>query len=172
MFVRDVDGQRVFSNVFSKEFLIDGRSWSWRALTGLWAVMIRSQGLCWLCWAALGAYVGGLGPLLGPMLAILVCCQGLSWRSRAALGAQVGGPEGAAGPKLAVLPALRALPALGADQVKSGPNPSGSWIWTGVGPAEACWGALPILFTLHICIYILYIYIYTYIYTHMIAQNT
>ena len=27
--------------------------------------------LCWRSWAALGAYVGGLGPLLGPMLAVL-----------------------------------------------------------------------------------------------------
>ena len=38
---------------------------------------------------ALGAYVGGLGPLLGPMLAVL----GRSWglRSWAALGANVGG---------------------------------------------------------------------------------
>ena len=54
----------------------------------LLAVLGRSWGLCWRSWAALGAYVrdlgppvGGLGSLLGPMLAVL-----------AALGASVGGP--------------------------------------------------------------------------------
>ena len=40
---------------------------------------------------ALGAYVGGLGLLLGPMLAVLVRSWGLCWRSWAALGAHVGG---------------------------------------------------------------------------------
>ena len=30
---------------------------------------------------ALGVYVGGLGPLLGPMLAVWGADQGLSWRS-------------------------------------------------------------------------------------------
>ena len=41
---------------------------------------------------ALGAYVGGLGPLLGPMLAVLGRSWGLCWRSWAALGTFVGGP--------------------------------------------------------------------------------
>ena len=36
---------------------------------------------------ALGACVGGLGPLLGPMLAVLGRSWGLCWRSWAALGA-------------------------------------------------------------------------------------
>ena len=39
-------------------------------LAGSWACMGglgRSRGLCWRYCAALGAYVGGLGPLLGPM---------------------------------------------------------------------------------------------------------
>ena len=34
----------------------------------------------------LGAYVGGLGPLLGPMLAVLGADQGLCWRSWAVFG--------------------------------------------------------------------------------------
>ena len=37
----------------------------------VWVVLGRSCGLCWRSWAALGAYVGGLGPLLGPLLAVL-----------------------------------------------------------------------------------------------------
>ena len=40
---------------------------------------------------ALGAYVGGLGPLLGPVLVVLGRSWGLCWRSWAALGADVGG---------------------------------------------------------------------------------
>ena len=35
------------------------------------AVLSRSWGLCCRSWGALGAYVGGLGPLLEPMLAVL-----------------------------------------------------------------------------------------------------
>ena len=35
------------------------------------AVLGRSWGLCWRSWAALGAYVDGLGPLSGPKLAVL-----------------------------------------------------------------------------------------------------
>ena len=57
----------------------------------VWVVLGRSCGLCWRSWAALGAYVGGLGPLLGPMLAVLGCSQGLCWWSGAALRAYVGG---------------------------------------------------------------------------------
>ena len=51
----------------------------------VWVVFCRSWGLCVRSWAALGAYVVGLGTVLGPMLAIL----GLYGRSRAALGAFV-----------------------------------------------------------------------------------
>ena len=57
----------------------------------LWVVLCRSRGLCVRSWAALRAYVGGLEPLLGPMLAVLGCSWGLCWRSWAALGAYVGG---------------------------------------------------------------------------------
>ena len=38
-----------------------------------------------------GAYVDGLGPLLGPMLAVLGRSWDLCWRSWAALGTYVGG---------------------------------------------------------------------------------
>ena len=43
------------------------------------------------------AYVGGLGPPLGPMLAVLGSPWGLCWRSWVALGAYMGGlgPENA-----------------------------------------------------------------------------
>ena len=40
---------------------------SWSSVGGLG----RSRGLCWRSCATLGAYVGGLGPLLGPLLAVL-----------------------------------------------------------------------------------------------------
>ena len=40
-------------------------------------ILGRSGGLCVRPWVALGAYVGGLGAVLGPMLAIL----GRSWAS-------------------------------------------------------------------------------------------
>ena len=53
-------------------------------------------------WAALGAYVVGLGPLLGPMLAVLGRSWGLCWRSWAALGAYVGSLGAVLGPMLAV----------------------------------------------------------------------
>ena len=45
------------------------------------AVLSRSWGLCLLSWAALGAYVGGLGPLLEPMLAVLGRSWSVCWRS-------------------------------------------------------------------------------------------
>ena len=35
------------------------------------SVLSCSWSLCWWSWAALGAYVGGLGLLLGPKLAVL-----------------------------------------------------------------------------------------------------
>ena len=56
------------------------------------AVLRRSWDLCWQSWAALGPYVGGLGAVLGPMLAVLGC-----------LGAYVGGLGPLLGPMLAVL---------------------------------------------------------------------
>ena len=59
----------------------------------------RTWNLCWRSCAALGAYVGGLGPLLEPMLAVLRRSWGLCWRSEAALGIYVGGPGGPAGPE-------------------------------------------------------------------------
>ena len=51
----------------------------------------------------LGAYVGGLGPLLGPMLAVLGRSWGLCWRPLAAHGAYVGSPGLLLEPMLAVL---------------------------------------------------------------------
>ena len=53
--------------------------------------------LCSRSWAALGAAVCGPGPLLEPMLAVLGSSWVLSWRSCAALGAYVGalGPKNA-----------------------------------------------------------------------------
>ena len=71
---REVDGQHVFLSIFLLLFrLMVGRE-------------------------ALGAYVGGLGLLLEPMLAVFgrswALCRrswGLCWRSWAALGAYVGG---------------------------------------------------------------------------------
>ena len=44
------------------------------------AILGRSRALCWRSWAALGPCVGGLGPLLGPMLAVLGCSWCLSGR--------------------------------------------------------------------------------------------
>ena len=62
------------------------------------SVLSCSWSLCCWSWAALGAYVGGLGPLLGLMLAVLGRSWGLCWRSWglccrswAALGVYVGG---------------------------------------------------------------------------------
>ena len=55
-----------------------------RAVLGhSWDLVVsgRSWDLRWRSWAALGAFLGDLGQLLGPMLAILGC-----------LGAFVGGP--------------------------------------------------------------------------------
>ena len=36
----------------------------------VWVVLGRFGGLCVRSWAALGAFVGGPGPLLGPLLAV------------------------------------------------------------------------------------------------------
>ena len=64
--------------------------------------------ICARSWVALGAYVGGLGPLLGPMLAVLGRSWALCCGSRATLGAHVGGLGPLLGPKLAVLGRCRA----------------------------------------------------------------
>ena len=58
----------------------------------VWVVLGRSCGLCWRSWAALGAHVGGLGPLM-------VTC----WKSWGILGPYVGGPGPLLGPLLEVL---------------------------------------------------------------------
>ena len=52
---------------------------------------------------SLGAYVGGLGPLLGPMLAVLGRSWGQCWRSWGALGGHVGDLGLLLWPMLAVL---------------------------------------------------------------------
>ena len=63
------------------------------ARSAAWGVGLEPlSGSSWRSWAALGPYVGGLGLLLGPMLAVLGCSWGLCWRSWAALRAYVGGP--------------------------------------------------------------------------------
>ena len=74
------------------------------------SVLSCSWGLCCRSWAALGTYVDGLVPLLGPMfailgplLAVLGRSWGLCWRSWAALGTYVGGLGPLLGPALAVL---------------------------------------------------------------------
>ena len=97
-------------------------------------VLSRSWGLCSRSWAVLGAYVGGLGPLLGPIwgenaknMATLKMCLFLERerdlrpgeRSWAALGAYVGGLGPLLGPMLAVL---------GGHGPKSGPNLNGKAI--------------------------------------------
>ena len=75
------------------------------------AVLGRSWGLCWRSWAALGAYVDGLGPLLGPKLAVLGGLgakvvglgsdQGEKWPKpeRERDPQRVGPPEGCEGPE-------------------------------------------------------------------------
>ena len=56
----------------------------------VWVVLGRScglsWGLCWRSWAALGAYVGGLGASWN--------LSGRSWAEAVGLGASVGGPGG------------------------------------------------------------------------------
>ena len=122
-----VDGQQVFSMFVFFIFSSDGRSWAAsRASVGgpgplsvpLWVAPSRSQGLCGRCWpvlkllwavlgslrSALRCYVGGLGPLLGPMFAVL----GLMLVVLAALGASVGGPKPLSGPLCVVLGCLGA----------------------------------------------------------------
>ena len=106
----------VLGPLFGAMLAVLGRSWglcwrSWLLLGPLLAVLSRlgpknveehdypkkrayfssGSAICGLgvrSWAALGPSVGGLGPLLGPMLPVLGRCS----RSWAALGAFVGGP--------------------------------------------------------------------------------
>ena len=75
------------------------RSAAWRS------VLSRSWGLCWRSWAALGAYVGGLGPLLELSLAF-VGGPGPSWAEKCAKPEREGDLASGSEPK-------------------SGPNPSG-----------------------------------------------
>ena len=98
------------------------------------AVLGRSWDLCWQSWAALGPYVGGLGAVLGPMLAVLGC-----------LGAYVGGLGPLLGPMLGVLGRSWGLRRRSWDGImaKSGPKPE-KWPKPeqkqgakGVGPPEA-----------------------------------
>ena len=63
---------------------------------------MKLTGLRVRSWAALETYVGGLGVLLGPMLAVLGRSWGLCARSWVALGAYVGGLGPLLGPMWAV----------------------------------------------------------------------
>ena len=72
------------------------------------SVLSCSWGLCCRSWAALGTYVGGLGPLLGPMWAVLGRSWSLCWQSWVALGAYVGDLRPVLGSMLAVLGAPNA----------------------------------------------------------------
>ena len=72
----------------------------------LWAVLGRSRGLCWRSWGALGACVGGHGPLLEPMWAVLAGSRGLcGWPGVALrpLWPVLGGSQGLCGRSWAVL---------------------------------------------------------------------
>ena len=80
---REVDGQNVFFDISLRPFrrMVD-REVVWP----VWVVLGRSRGLCVQSMAALGAYAGGLGAVLGPMLAIL----GRSWASTGGPGPLLG----------------------------------------------------------------------------------
>ena len=74
---------KLTGSVFSFDIFLQHSRWMvdrevdwpvWVVLGRSWGLCVRrSWGLCWRSWAALGPYVGGLGPLLGPMLAVLGC---------------------------------------------------------------------------------------------------
>ena len=87
----------------------------------LWAVLGRSRGLCGRSWTALGAGVGGLGPL-----------SGLCGRSWAALGASVDGLGLLSGPLAAVLGSSRGL--CGRSWAVSGP------LWAVLGRSRGLCG--------------------------------
>ena len=80
------------------------------------SVLSCSWGLCCRSWAALGTYVGGLGPLLGPMWAVLGRSWSLCWQSWVALGAYVGDLRPVLGSMLAVLGKPRTLGSLGSPR--------------------------------------------------------
>ena len=67
------------------------------------SVLSCSWGLCCRSWAALGTYVSGLVPLLGPMRAVLGRSWSQCWQSWVALGAYVGDLRPLLGSMLAVL---------------------------------------------------------------------
>ena len=80
-------------------------------------VLGRSRDLCEGSWAALGAYIGGFGPLLGPMLAVLGRSRGICGRAEVVLG-----------PLWVVLGCSRGLCERSWDVIRpeSGPGSSGS----------------------------------------------
>ena len=133
--MRDVDRQHVLSLHFV--FYIFDR-WSDVKLTDL----------CGWSWDGLRASVGGLNPLLGPLLVVLGrswgyvgdlgLLLGLCGRSRVALGPSVGGLGPLLEPSLAILGCSwglcwRSWAALGASV--GGPGPSRGLCWR-------CWAAL------------------------------
>ena len=86
------------------------------------------KGVCGWSWAALGAYVAGLGSLLGPLRAVLGRSWGLCWRSWAALGAYVGGLGLLLEPILAVL-GRRGAEVVGLGDSVGGPGGSKAEKW-------------------------------------------
>ena len=139
----------------------------------LWVVSGRSRGLCGWSWVALGASVGGLGPILGhlwailgrswglcgrawaalgPLLAVLGRSWGLCGRSWVAFRAFVGDLGPLLGPLLAVLgplgPKSRSKPGRESDlasgsRPKSGPNPSGKAVLGWDPKMHPDWGPSP-----------------------------
>ena len=91
-------------------FEVYGHLWVVLTLSGpLWVILGRSWGLCERSWAALVAFVGGLGLLLGlcgPSGSLLGPILGILGRSWGLLGAYVGGPGPLLGLLLAVLSRL------------------------------------------------------------------
>ena len=140
-----------------------GRSWAERAYVGGLGLLLgpmlaglgRSWSLCCRSWAALGAYVGSLGPMLavlaalgayvvgpgprlGPILAVLGRSWGLSWRSWALLGppkAVLGRDQGEKRPKPGKVAQTRAGTRSAASG--GGPGPLLGPPWAVLG---RCWG--------------------------------
>ena len=71
-----------------------GLGLSWGSVSDLGLL----SGPCDWSWAALGAFVGGVGPLLDPLWGVLGCFLGLGGRSWAAPGALVDNPGVLLGP--------------------------------------------------------------------------
>ena len=83
----------VRSPFLQKSAYSGGGSAIWEVLGPMLAVLGRSWGLYWRSWAALGAYVGGLGNGSGPKLAVL----GPKWSVLEAIRAKSGpNPSGKA----------------------------------------------------------------------------